>query len=71
MKEHVPRYHQLRVKKYFTCGASFTENAIIIPRICSFCNFFENPINLASFSKNLVSEKCSRIHNAYPPRNYF
>ena len=33
MKEYVPRYYQLRVKKYFTCGASFTENAIIIPRI--------------------------------------
>ena len=40
MKEYVLRYHQLRVRKYFTCDVSFTKNAIIIPGICSFCNFF-------------------------------
>ena len=36
----VLRYHQLRVRKYFICDVSFTNNAIIIPGICSFCNFF-------------------------------
>ena len=40
MKEHFPRYHQLRVRKYVTCGASYTENCKIIPRICPFYNFF-------------------------------
>ena len=44
MKEHFPRYHQLRVRKYVTCGASYTENCKIIPRICPFYNFFlKNP----------------------------
>ena len=30
----------------------------------------ENPTNLASFSKNLVSESCPRVHIAYPVRKY-
>ena len=32
--------------------------------------FWKNPINLASFSKNLVSESCPRVHIAYPVRKY-
>ena len=39
---HFKRIYTLRVKKYFTCGASFTENAIIIPRICSEIESREN-----------------------------